>query len=139
MKNKIILLGCGFLGTGIHYESQKRELSIISTKLNKKNDVIQLDLTDHKKIEDLIESEKPELIINCAGRTDVDLIEKNPNTAIQINSIAPEIIAKNCKKNGSRLIHISTDSVFDGNKGMYTEEDLPNPRNVYAKTKLDGE
>ena len=40
---------------------------------------------------------------------------------------APEIIAKNCKKNGSRLIHISTDSVFDGNKGMYTEEDLPNP------------
>ena len=139
MKNKIILLGCGFLGTGIHYESQKREFSIISTKLNKKNDVIQLDLTDHKKIEDLIESEKPELIINCAGRTDVDLIEKNPNTAIQINSIAPEIIAKNCKKNGSRLIHISTDSVFDGNKGMYTEEDLPNPRNVYAKTKLDGE
>ena len=69
----------------------------------------------------------------------IDFIEKNSNDAIQINSIAPEIIAKNCKRNGSRLIHISTDSVFDGNRGMYTEEDTPNPRNIYAKTKLDGE
>jgi dTDP-4-dehydrorhamnose reductase len=139
MKNKIILLGYGFLGIGVHHESKKRELPIITTKLNEKNGIIQLDITDHNKIEKLIETEKPELVINCIGRTDIDYIEKNPKLAIEINSIGPKFIAKNCKKNGSRFIHISTDSIFDGVHGMYAEDDIPNPQNLYAKTKLDGE
>ena len=102
-------------------------------------DVIQLDISDHKKISDLIDKEKPDIVINCAGRNDIDFLEKNPEQAIAINSIGPEIIAKKCEECNSRLVHISTDSIFDGQKGMYDENDVPNPKNIYAKTKLEGE
>ncbi len=138
MKNKIILFGYGFLGQNVYMKLDESDL-IIKTRLNKMNDVLQLDISDHKKISELIDKEKPNIVVNCAGRNDIDYLEKNPAIARSINSISPEIIAKKCNENNSRLIHISTDSVFDGRRGMYDESDLPNPKNVYAKTKFDGE
>ena len=139
MKNKIILFGYGFLGKNIYLELEKKGLVVIKTKLEEMKDVIQLDISDHKKISDLIDKEKPDIVINCAGRNDIDFLEKNPEQAIAINSIGPEIIAKKCEECNSRLVHISTDSIFDGQKGMYDENDIPNPKNIYAKTKLEGE
>ena len=139
MKNKIILFGYGFLGKNIYLELEKKGLVVIKTKLEEMKDVIQLDISDHKKISDLIDKEKPDIVINCAGRNDIDFLEKNPEQAIAINSIGPEIIAKKCEEYNSRLVHISTDSIFDGQKGMYDENDIPNPKNIYAKTKLEGE
>ena len=139
MKNKIILFGYGFLGKNIYLELEKKGLVVIKTKLEEMKDVIQLDISDHKKISDLIDKEKPDIVINCAGRNDIDFLEKNPEQAIAINSIGPEIIAKKCEEYNSRLVHISTDSIFDGQKGMYDENDVPNPKNIYAKTKLEGE
>lgn len=139
MKTKIILFGYGFLGKNIYSELEKKGLSIIKTKLEEMKGVIQLDISNHKKISDLIDKEKPNIVINCIGRNDIDFLEKNPEQAIAINSIGPEIIAKKCEEHNSRLIHISTDSIFDGEKGMYDENDLPNPKNIYAKTKLEGE
>ena len=139
MENKIILFGYGFLGKNIYFELEKQGLVVIKTKLEEMKDVIQLDISDHKKISDLIDKEKPDIVINCAGRNDIDFLEKNPEQAIAINSIGPEIIAKKCEECNSRLVHISTDSIFDGQKGMYDENDVPNPKNIYAKTKLEGE
>ena len=139
MENKIILFGYGFLGKNIYLELEKKGLVVIKTKLEEMKDVIQLDISDHKKISDLIDKEKPDIVINCAGRNDIDFLEKNPEQAIAINSIGPEIIAKKCEEYNSRLVHISTDSIFDGQKGMYDENDVPNPKNIYAKTKLEGE
>ncbi len=139
MKNKIILFGYGFLGKNIYSGLKENNSTVIKTKLNKIDDVLQLDISDHKRVSDLIDQEKPNIVINCAGRNDIDFLENNPEKARSINSISPEIIAKKCQQNNSRLIHISTDSVFDGKRGMYSENDLPNPKNVYAKTKLEGE
>ena len=139
VKNKIILFGYGFLGKKIYSELEKKDTTIIKTKLNKMENVLQLDISDHKRISNLIDKEKPDIIINCAGRNDIDFLEKNPEKAKLVNAISPEVIAKKCEEYNSRLIHISTDSIFDGEKGMYNENDIPNPKNIYAKTKLQGE
>ena len=89
MENKIILFGYGFLGKNIYFELEKKGLVVIKTKLEEMKDVIQLDISDHKKISDLIDKEKPDIVINCAGRNDIDFLEKNPEQAIAINSIGP--------------------------------------------------
>ena len=98
-----------------------------------------VDISNKGEVNDFFMSQKPDIVINCAGRNDIDFLENNPEEARSINSISPGIIAKKCQQNNSKLIHISTDSVFDGENGMYSENDLPNPKNVYAKTKLEGE
>ena len=66
-------------------------------------------------------------------------MEIDPKLATDVNVRGPKIIAEACEKIGSRLIHISTDSVFDGKNGMYSEDKKPNPINIYARSKLDGE
>ncbi len=83
---------------------------------------------------------KPDLIVNAAAYTDVDKAEEEPDKARLINADTPREIARWCKKNNAVLIHYSTDYVFDGTKGSpYTEEDRPNPLNIYGQSKLDGE
>lgn len=79
-------------------------------------------------------------IINCAAYTEVDKAESEPELANLINHIAVRNLAKLSKEKKIKLIHISTDYVFDGRKEHpYTESDKPNPQNIYGKTKLDGE
>jgi dTDP-4-dehydrorhamnose reductase len=83
---------------------------------------------------------KPDLIVNAAAYTDVDKAEEEPGKARLINADTPGEIARWCKKNNAVIIHYSTDYVFDGTKGSpYTEEDRPNPLNIYGQSKLAGE
>ncbi|MDP2783774.1 MAG: dTDP-4-dehydrorhamnose reductase, partial [Sulfurimicrobium sp.] len=83
---------------------------------------------------------KPDLIVNPAAYTAVDKAESEPELAMAVNGIAPGIMAEEARKLGATMIHYSTDYVFDGTKtSPYTEEDIPNPINVYGKTKLAGE
>jgi dTDP-4-dehydrorhamnose reductase len=78
--------------------------------------------------------------VNCAAYTAVDKAESEPQLAMQINGEAVGILAKTCKENETKLIHLSTDYVFDGTSNQpYTEEDEPNPLNVYGNSKLKGE
>ncbi|MHB8727685.1 MAG: dTDP-4-dehydrorhamnose reductase [Sulfuricaulis sp.] len=99
-----------------------------------------LDLADPDSIRRVVREIKPYLIVNAAAYTAVDKAEEEPDLAMVINGIAPGILAEEAKKLGAALIHYSTDYVFDGNKdGPYTEDDAPNPLNVYGKTKLAGE
>ena len=98
------------------------------------------DLTDRGWLRTTIRLLEPQLIVNAAAYTAVDRAEDHPMLARAVNALAPEILAQEAAKLGARLMHYSTDYVFDGTKREpYTEEDVPNPLNVYGATKLEGE
>ncbi len=91
-------------------------------------------------IRDLIQTVKPDVLINPAAYTAVDRAESEPDLAKAINADAPQVMASELKKTGGLLVHFSTDYVFDGHKTTpYTELDTTNPQSVYGQTKLQGE
>ncbi|WP_159801380.1 dTDP-4-dehydrorhamnose reductase [Flavobacterium sp. MK4S-17] len=98
------------------------------------------DITNIDQIEKLFEKIKPDYCINTAAYTAVDRAEVEADKAYAVNAVGAGNIAAICKKHNTVLLHISTDFVFDGlNTTPYKEMDVPNPLNVYGKTKLDGE
>lgn len=100
----------------------------------------QMDLTNADSIRKAIREAKPGIIVNAAGYTIVDKAESESELAMQVNGIAPGIMAEEAKRIGAILVHYSTDYVFDGERDQpYTEDDAPNPVNIYGKTKLAGE
>ncbi|MBN2298772.1 MAG: dTDP-4-dehydrorhamnose reductase [Deltaproteobacteria bacterium] len=103
-------------------------------------DFRRLDITDKDAVQNFLEREKPSWLVNCAAYTDVDGCEEREDLAFLLNAKAPGYLAQACSKSGTRLLHISTDYVFDGEKAdPYTEEDPTNPLSVYGKSKLAGE
>jgi dTDP-4-dehydrorhamnose reductase len=99
-----------------------------------------LDISDGAAIENILVSERPDVVVNCAAWTDVDGCESNREHALAANAQGPELLAMACRKIDALFIHISTDYVFDGTKqGFYTQEDEPNPISVYGVSKLEGE
>jgi dTDP-4-dehydrorhamnose reductase len=100
----------------------------------------QLDISDETAIRRACQDIQPEALINCAAWTDVDGCESDPDRAMQANAVGPELLALAGRERDALLVTISTDYVFDGEKeGFYTQRDQPNPRSVYAATKLEGE
>lgn len=100
----------------------------------------QLDLANPEQIRQHVRAHRPDLIINAAAHTAVDLAESEPEAAFAVNAIAPGVLAEEAKALGIPLIHYSTDYVFDGSKpAPYTEADTPNPLGVYGQSKLAGE
>tara|TARA_B100001173_G_C16011997_1_gene558140 strand:- start:86 stop:925 length:840 start_codon:yes stop_codon:yes gene_type:complete len=103
-------------------------------------DVKDLDITNHNAVAAFVKINNITVIINCAAYTAVDKAESEPELADAINHLAVANLAQIAKENNIKLIHISTDYVFDGtNYKPYVESDTPNPQSVYGKTKLDGE
>jgi len=103
-------------------------------------DYPEVDFEKPRDVIKVVNQTKPDLIVNAAAYTNVDKAEEEPDKARLINADTPGEIARWCKLHNAVLIHYSTDYVFDGTKGSpYTEEDEPNPLNVYGKTKLEGE
>ncbi len=102
-------------------------------------EVIQADLLAPGVLESLIDKTQPDWIFNCAALAIVDDCEADPDLADKLNTELPRQLAKIVARGGARLVHVSTDSVFDGQRGDYTEQDFPHPLNVYARTKLAGE
>ncbi|GMT42559.1 MAG: NAD(P)-dependent oxidoreductase [bacterium] len=113
--------------------------------LNKTHDVTEarienLDITDKNGMEEMLSSPGPEVVINCAAYTDVDGCEDKKDFACAVNADGPKNLAQACKNHSIKLIHISTDYVFDGTKtGPYLEDDPVNPISVYGMSKLKGE
>jgi dTDP-4-dehydrorhamnose reductase len=101
--------------------------------------VIPADLTVPGEAERVLDAVQPDVVVHCAALTSVDACEGHPEEAYQVNTRLPGLLARAVAHTGVRLVHISTDSVFDGLRGDYREEDQPNPVNVYARTKLEGE
>jgi len=100
----------------------------------------EFDISDRKKVFDLLEREKFNAILNCAAYTNVDGAEGNQEICYKANAVGVENLALASKKNDSIFVTISTDYVFEGVKsGFYTQRDTPNPQGIYAKSKLEGE
>ncbi|MGA7192577.1 MAG: SDR family oxidoreductase [Anaerolineales bacterium] len=103
-------------------------------------ELIHADLLDPDAAYRIVSKSKPDAVIHCAALADVDVCESNPDLAYQMNADLPARLADACARRQVRLIHISTDAVFDGQReDVYVEGDAPNPKGVYAKTKLEGE
>jgi dTDP-4-dehydrorhamnose reductase len=133
---KIIVTGSnGQLGRSIQeLSADYPELSFIFT------DIEELDICDRELIDSFFAKENPAVVVNCAAYTAVDKAEKEEKMAEMINHLAVANLAAACKKTGTKLIHISTDYLFDGLKSTpYHEKDIVRPRSVYGITKLEGE
>lgn len=99
-----------------------------------------LDITNIDSVIEAIKAEKPNIIINCAAHTAVDLCETDIDNAYKINAIGARNLAIASNEIGAKIVHISTDYVFDGEKQKsYNEFDTTNPQTIYGKTKLEGE
>ena len=100
----------------------------------------ELDITDASTVASALNQHSPDLVINAAAYTNVDGCETEVESAYRANSLGPRNLAVHCGRLGCELLHVSTNYVFDGDReAPYEPFDLPNPRSVYAKTKLDGE
>lgn len=135
MNNILVTGGNGQLGS---------ELKELDPKFPDYNflftDVSDLDITDHFAVREFINDNNISIIINCAAYTAVDKAEEQTDLANAINHLAVANFAQIAKDKNIKLIHISTDYVFDGtNQKPYIETDTPNPQSVYGQTKLDGE
>ena len=103
-------------------------------------DIENLDITNELLVQKVIKAEKPDIVIHCAAYTNVDKAEEDKELAQKINVLGTENVAKVCKAIDAAMVLISTDYVFDGEKGeKYTFSDIPNPINVYGKTKYEAE
>lgn len=104
------------------------------------NNWVELDISNGSKLERLLNRIQPALIVNAAAYTAVDLAEDNAETAFSVNTELPLQLATWAKRNNARLIHYSTDYIFDGTSTRpYLESDFPNPQSVYGESKLEGE
>lgn len=101
--------------------------------------VVATDLLHLEAAGSIIKTVRPDWIVNCVAQTDLDVCEKEPQQAQQINTRLPEVLARAARAADIRFLHISTDAVFDGAQDRYKETDRPTPVSVYARTKLDGE
>jgi dTDP-4-dehydrorhamnose reductase len=100
----------------------------------------ELDITSKEQIKEVFNKISPDIIINCAAFTKVDLCETDVEKAYLINGLAPFYLGTEANKHQAKLIHISTDYVFSGNQtSPYKETDQPNPQTIYGKSKLLGE
>lgn len=98
-----------------------------------------LDITSREKVIAVLKGLKPDLVINTAAYTNVDGCEDHQDLAYSVNGMAPGYIAEGCAAIGAKLVHYSTDYIFNGLKKEYVESDTPDPINVYGKSKLMGE
>jgi dTDP-4-dehydrorhamnose reductase len=102
--------------------------------------MVQAELLEGDSFKQIVAETKPEAVIHCAAIADLESCESNPQLAHRMNAGLARTVADACCEHEIRLIHISTDAVFGGGKdGAYTEVDIPDPRGVYAITKLEGE
>lgn len=125
----------GQLGTELQLQQDKlKDVRFLFT------DIEELDLTEKQAVLDFSENEKPSIIINCAAYTAVDKAEEEFDFAMSLNRDVPAYLSEAARLVDARLIHISTDYVFDGtNHRPYVEKDKPNPQSAYGRTKLAGE
>jgi dTDP-4-dehydrorhamnose reductase len=144
---KIVITGCkGQLGSQIIDILNKGYSELGSTPKEYRDAEIigldkgELDITNLQKVKECLVEIRPDIVINPAAYTNVDGCESNQDLAYKINAIGPRNLAIVCEEIGAKLLHISTDYVFEGNGTTpYREYDVTNPVSVYGKTKLAGE
>lgn len=143
MKKIFITGATGMVGKDVcFYLSDKYKIFAGTTDKNakiKNCEMVLIDITDKENLIKTIEKIKPDYILHLAALTNVNLCEEKKELAEKINVSGTKNIVLASEKINAKLIYASTNYVFDGKKGMYTEEDIPNPVNFYSLTKLNGE
>lgn len=140
-KNDVVLItGCGgMLGEAV-YMQFKDICRVYPTDIDLNESwLTYLDVTDHKKIDKLLATIKPNYIIHLAALTDMEYCEEHPFEAYTINAGGIQNFASYTKENNATFLYISTAGIFDGKKETYNETDLPNAKSIYAKSKYIGE
>ena len=141
--DKLLVIGSsGLLGSKIAASASKFGFEAYNTTHSRTTSLPQatlLDITDHHATTRLVTQVQPKAIINTAAITNVDYCETHLEEAQRINVEGVQNLAAGATENGARLVQVSTDYVFDGSFGHYTEEDTPKPINNYGKTKLEAE
>lgn len=138
---KILVTGCnGQLGRAIRKEYVNDAVEFINTDVVEGEGVISLDITNVDAVLKLARETRPDVIINCAAHTNVDKCEEQWDLAYKINALGPRNLSIAAAELDAKMVHVSTDYVFDG-KGTrpYTEFDAVSPNSAYGKTKLEGE
>ena len=133
---KILITGAnGQLGRELAKQyKEKKHIDLILT------DVLDLDITNVSQVYSFVNENKPDVIINCAALTAVDMCETEIDMAYKINTIGPKNLAAVANEIGAEIVQISTDYVFNGNiNKSLTEFDEVNPQTIYGRTKLEGE
>jgi len=151
MPLRVLVLGCnGMLGhkvgqvLGDSFEVwgtvRGEDTSLVSDKFLPPDRIIAgVDATELSSLENAFHLSAPDAVINCIGIIPQNETSKNPIACIGVNSMFVHQLAALCRNSGTRLIHISTDCVFSGAKGMYTETDFSDSRSLYGRTKYLGE
>lgn len=147
MKTILITGSNGLLGQKlVHLIKRKKNYKLIATskgrnRISDENDYeySSLDITVKAEVEAIFEKHRPDIVINTAAMTNVDACEEDKEGCIALNVTAVEYLIEECKKFNSHFIHLSTDFIFDGGNGPYSEDDKPNPLSFYGKSKLKSE
>ena len=139
---KIIVTGCnGQLGRAINQVyAGDSAYELVNTDVVSGDGITSLNITDVDQVLSFAREVKPYAIINCAAHTNVDKCETDGDNAYKINAIGPRNLSIAATETGAKIIHVSTDYVFEGNGTKpYTEFDATNPVSMYGRTKLAGE
>ena len=138
---RVLVTGAnGMLGSALCPTLSRNGHEVYATDLENENEIRILDITKANEVEDRVRRVDPDILINLAAKTDVDACELNPRESYEVNTLGTENVVKACTIAEIPLVHVSTIGVFDGEKiEPYVETDLPNPVNVYGKTKLEAE
>lgn len=146
-KGKILLTGAnGLLGQAVvTVFTRESDFHLVQTSVEDSPFVdfghkyIQLDITNKEQVKKVISDEKPDVVVNCAAFTDVDKCETERELCWRLNVDAVKNLIIGCRPDDVKLIHYSTDYIFDGKKGPYSEIDIPNPVSFYGRSKLASE
>ena len=142
---KLLVIGAsGLLGSKLMVQARGKydATGTYNPAVDGKSDwrLLPLDIGSKDEVEALFSKETPDVVVLAAAMTNVDACEKDPTTANRVNASGPMLVARACKASGARLVHVSTDYVFDGSKTRpYKEDDMPRPISVYGASKLSGE
>jgi len=143
MKKIFITGGTGMVGRDVsNFLKDRYEIIIGTIEREAKMEgcgIIYLDITEKEKTIETISEINPDFIIHLAALTDVNLCEEKKELARKINVEGTRNMVLAAERIGAKLVYASTNYIFDGKKGMYTEEDIPNPINFYSITKVEGE
>ena len=129
----------GLLGEGFLHLKTNHDLITTTFSKNSINNSTILDIRKFENIKKFIEKHRPDVIINTAAITNPEYCENNPNEANETNVVGVKNLAEICNTSQIHFIQVSTEYVFDGIKGEYQEEDIPNPISIYGKTKFESE
>ena len=136
---KIAIFGVGFLG-GKLLQFFFDKFEVVGADINPRNSLVKmLDATNKKELEEFLMTEKPDIVIDTIALSSYFSCEKNPKLCNKLNYDTAENIAKTCKTINAKMIFISSSYVFNGKQGNYSEADIPNSTNEYARSKIRAE